>query len=75
MPSLPMILLSVTKHVHYWVREIAYEDMARQALGWVPDEAMIEKKTRTEHPIQLTFSVTKKNRLGWARRRADQIPH
>lgn len=75
MPSLPIILLSAAKHVHHWLREIAYEDMARQAQGWIPDDAMIEKKTRTEHPIQLDFSVAKKNRLDWARRRTEQLPH
>ena len=75
MSSLPIFLLSAAKHIHHWLREIAYEDMARQALGWVPDDAMIEKKTRTEHPIQLDFRVPSKNRLRWAQRRADQLPH
>ena len=49
--------------------------MASQALGWVPDDALIEKSQRLSQPLQLDFDVAKKHRLGWARRRADHLPY
>ena len=75
MASFPMLLLSATIKLHHWIREVAYEDMARQALGWVPDDALIEKSQRLSQPLQLDFDVAKKHRLGWARRRADHLPY
>lgn len=76
MSSLPIILFSATRHLHQWIREIAYQDMARQAVGWVPDDLLVTKPPRTiDPPIQIDLNVTRKNRLGWAQKRANHLPH
>ena len=75
MTVLPVILTSAVKHIHHWLHEIAYDDMARQASGWIPDEARIEKKVRNQQPIKLDFDIPKKHRLDWIRRTIHQLPH
>ena len=74
MTILPILVSKTVQHIHHYVREIAYSDMARQASGWVPDEARIEKKAINQLPIQLDFAVPKKNRLSWIRRTIPHLP-
>jgi hypothetical protein len=75
MTVLPSILTSAVKHIHHWLREIAYDDMARQASGWVPDEARIEKTVYEKPPIKLDFAVPKNHRIGWIQRTIHHLPH
>lgn len=74
MTVLPLILASVIKHAHHWLREIAYDDMARQASGWIPDEARVESKICNNQPIKLDFGVPKKHRLNWIHRTIHHLP-
>ena len=75
MASLSIVLLDIASTLHHWLRETAYTQMARQAVDWSPDHTLVEKKLRGTQPLRLDFSVDKKNRLQWARRRAGQLPH
>jgi hypothetical protein len=68
-------MTKVVKHVHHYLREISYDDMARQASGWISDEARIETKGHNCQPIRLDFAVPKKHRLAWIRRTIQQLPH
>lgn len=71
----PALLIETAKHLHRWLRAIAYDDMARQASGWVPDTARVEKQVRRERPIKLDFDIPKKHRLNWMHRTVHQLPH
>jgi hypothetical protein len=71
---LPAILIKTVKHTRHLVREIAFDDMARQASGWIPDDARIEKQTCSTPPIKLNFDIPRKNRLGWIRRTLHYYP-
>jgi hypothetical protein len=75
MTVLPLIITKATKSFFRITREIAYEDMARQASDWIPEEARIEATVRDNQPIKLDFSVPKKNRLAWIRRTIQHLPH
>lgn len=74
MTILPILISKTVKHIHHCVREIAYNDMARQASDWIPEEARIEKKVLEQLPIKLDFAVPKKNRLNWIRRTIQHLP-
>lgn len=71
---LPLILTKTVNHIHYWLREIAYDDMARQASGWVQAHR-IEGKISNRPPIKLDFGVPRKHRLGWIERTIHYLPH
>ncbi len=75
MTAVPIILTSVTKHLYHWLHEIAHDDMARQASGWISDEARVEQLASCNRPIKLDFSVPKKHRLGWIHRVMHHLPH
>ena len=75
MTVFPAILIEAAKHLHHWLRAIAYDDMARQASGWVPDEARVAKQFQKEQPIKLDFDIPKKHRLNWSHRTIQQLPH
>ena len=75
MTVLPFVLIRVAKFTHHWLREIAYEDMARQASGWIPDELRIERKSSCRTPIKLDFAIPRKHRLSWIRRTLQHLPH
>jgi len=63
------------KLIHRWTRVIAYDDMARQASDWIPEELRIERTTKTVKPIALDFDIPKKHRLEWIRRSMHHLPH
>ena len=46
--ALPAILNRTVKFFHHCLHEIAYNDMARQASDWIPDELRVEKKVRNK---------------------------
>jgi hypothetical protein len=75
MLALPAILNKAIRLVHHWLREVAYDDMARQASDWIPEELRVENKTDTRGPIELDFNVPKKHRLDWIRRTIHNLPH
>ena len=75
MMILPVLMTKTAKALYQNLRETAYEDMARQASDWNPEEARIDSKPRVSQPIKLDFSVPKKNRLAWIRRTIQQLPH
>jgi len=75
MTILPLIIVLAVKRVHHCLREIAYEDMARQASDWIPEQARIEKPVRNNQPIKLDFAVPKKHRLAWMSRTLKHLPH
>ena len=75
MTVLPLILTSAAKHAFHLLREIAYDDMARQASGWIPDEARVENKISNDQPIRLDFNLPKKRRLAWIQRTIHHLPH
>jgi len=75
MIALPAILNKTVKLAHHWIREIAYNDMARQASDWIPEELRVGKKTLTNKPIDLDFGIPKKHRLNWMRRNIHHLPH
>ena len=73
--ALTAVLSRTAKHVHQWVRESAYDDMARQASDWIPEELRVESKPVGRKPIELDFGVPKKHRLDWIRRTMHHLPH
>jgi len=73
--ALPAILNNTVKLAHHWIREIAYNDMARQASDWIPEELRVGKKTPRNKPIDLDFGIPKKHRLNWMRRNIHHLPH
>ena len=73
--ALPAILNKTVKLAHHWIREIAYNDMARQASDWIPEELRVGKKTPRNKPIDLDFGIPKKHRLNWMRRNIHHLPH
>jgi len=75
MSILPILISKVTKHLLRTGREIAYDDMSRQASDWIPEEARIEKSVRNSQPIKLDFAVPKKHRLAWIGRTMKYLPH
>ena len=75
MSALPLLITSATKHLLHFVREIAYDDMSRQASGWIPENARIVRNTSNNRPIKLDFAVPKKHRLNWIHRTIHQLPH
>jgi hypothetical protein len=75
MTSTPILLISAIRRVRRWLRKGVYEDMARQALGWSQDELSSSNKSIPKRPIQLNFNIAKKNRLSWAKRRAEKLRH
>ena len=72
--ALPAILNSTAKLFYRRLREVAYDDMARQASDWIPEELRIEERTPTK-PIDLDFDIPKKHRLDWIRRTIQHLPH
>jgi len=75
MSILPIFIAKATKLLLHTVREIAYDDMSRQASGWIPEEARIERTVINDQPIKLDFNIPKKNRLNWIRRTMHHLPH
>jgi hypothetical protein len=75
MTVLPLLVTKAVKQIHHWLREIAYDDMARQASGWTPENARIEKTVSNKQPIKLDFDVPKKHRLAWIQRTIHHLPH
>jgi hypothetical protein len=75
MTVLPLILTETAKSIYLWLHEIAHDDMARQASGWITDESRVANKTRSEQPITLDFDIPKKHRLNWIQRTIHQLPH
>jgi hypothetical protein len=69
------IVNRTAKLVYRRLREVAYDDMARQASDWIPEELRIEKKSCNDKPIELDFGVPKKHRLDWIRRTIQYLPH
>jgi len=72
--ALPAILNSTAKLFYRRLREVAYDDMARQASDWIPEELRIETKGASK-PIDLNFDVPKKHRLDWIHRTIQHLPH
>jgi len=72
MTILPLLITKASKHLLHVIREIAYDDMARQASGWIPEDARVERTVRNSRPIKLDFAVPKKHRLDWIRRTIHQ---
>ena len=72
--ALPTVLNSTAKLFYRRLREVAYDDMARQASDWIPEELRIETKGASK-PIDLNFDVPKKHRLDWIRRTIHHLPH
>ena len=68
------ILSRSVKLFHHWLREVAYDDMARQASDWIPEELRTEKKAMPK-PIDLDFGLPKKHRLNWSARTVHHLPH
>lgn len=75
MTVLPLIVTKAAKQIHHWLREIAYDDMARQASGWVQNGHRIEKDSVNRQPIKLDFDVPRKHRLAWIQRTIHHLPH
>jgi len=76
MIAVPLILTSAAKHIYHYLHEAAHDDMARQASGWISDEARAAKIIRNnEQPIKLDFGVPKKHRLNWIHRATHHLPH
>ena len=75
MTLLPLLITNSLKNLLHALREIAYNDMARQASGWIPEDARIERTYRSSQPIKLDFAVPKKHRLDWIRRTIQHLPH
>ncbi len=75
MTVLPLLFTKSAQALIHSIREIAYDDMARQASDWIPEEARIETTVRESQPIKLDFSVPKKHRLAWIRRTIQHLPH
>jgi len=73
--ALPAILNSTAKLIYHRLREVAYDDMARQASDWIPEELRVEKKTDIRKPIELDFNIPKKHRLSWIHRTIHHLPH
>jgi hypothetical protein len=72
--ALPAILNSTAKLFYRRLREVAYDDMARQASDWIPEELRNEERIPTK-PIDLDFDIPKKHRLDWIRRTIQHLPH
>jgi hypothetical protein len=72
---LPALIANAAKHLHHGLREIAYDDMARQASGWIPDEARTENNSRNNQAIAIDFAVPKKHRLAWISRTIEHLHH
>ena len=72
--TLPAILNRTAKLLYRRLRETAYDDMARQASDWIPEELRIETKSAST-PITLDFDVPKSHRLDWIRRTVQHLPH
>ena len=72
--ALPALINSTAKLFYRRLREVAYDDMARQASDWIPEELRIETKGASK-PIDLNFDVPKKHRLDWIRRTIHHLPH
>jgi len=73
--ALPALCSRTVKHLHHWVREIAYHDMSRQASDWIPEELRINNESKPSQPISLDFGVPKKHRLNWIQRTIQHLPH
>ena len=73
--ALTAVLNKTAKHLHHWIREIAYDDMARQASDWIPEGLRVESNPVNKKPIELDFAVPKKHRLAWIRRTMHHLPH
>ncbi len=75
MTILPLFITRATKHVLHCLREIAYDDMERQASGLIPEKVRTKKRVRNSQPIKLDFAVPKRHRLAWIRRTIQPLPH
>ncbi len=72
---LPLFVSKTAKAFFHSLRETAYNDMARQASDWIPEEFRVESTPRKSQPIRLDFAVPKKHRLAWIRRTMQHLPH
>jgi hypothetical protein len=68
MAALSALMTGISKHFIQTLRDITYNNMARQASDWAPEENRIERVVRKRQPIKLDFAVPKKSRLAWVRR-------
>lgn len=75
MTILPLLVSKAAKALFHRLRETAYNDMARQASDWIPEELRVESTLRKDPPIRLDFAVPKKHRLAWIRRTMQHLPH
>jgi hypothetical protein len=71
----PLFITSAARHARHWLREIAYDDMARQVSGWIPNKTRIKNPVRDNKPIKLDFGIPKKHRLAWICRTIQQRPY
>ncbi len=71
----PALITSAARYAYHWLRESTYNDMARQASDWIPNEVKTEKQARDKQPIKLDFGIPKKHRLAWICRTIQQRPH
>jgi hypothetical protein len=56
------------------LRARSYQDMARQATGWILRGSRMAKNTRKQQPIKLDFNVPRKHRLNWIQRTIHHRP-
>lgn len=75
MTVLPLITTSAMIRFHHWLRKVAYDNMSRQASGWVPNDMRIECTPSQEQPIRLDFEIPKKHRIAWIQRTLHRLPH
>lgn len=75
MASLHFMLLNSITGLCHRLRRNVYKTMARQTLDWSPNRTPETKENVSTGPVEFDFSVSRKNRLHWARRRADQKSH
>ncbi len=72
---LPAICSRFIKYIRYWLREISYHDMSRQASDWIPEELRVDTQPHNPKPISLDFGIPRKHRLDWLHRSMKQLPH
>ncbi len=65
MARLTVICHRTAKHLQLWLRDIAYDNMARQASDWTPDAVRAARQGHNHGPVEIAFQVQKKHRLAW----------
>lgn len=75
MTILPLLVSKAAKALYHSLREASYNDMARQASDWIPEEVRVASTVRKSQPIRLDFAVPKKHRLAWVSRKIQQLSH